>query len=215
MAASATGNVSKKDLGGLIKAAASGDESAARRLISPFVTADEKLLAHGISAKFGLISTYDFLFLTDQRIGDLQITPFTGDLNVEVAYLRNLDAFVLSQPAFPLLLRLGMALCYPLLPLFAYGSVVAPTVDAGLTFVVSQSISIGVALLVLYLVHAAINPAIRRVFLRFMKSGLFCKLRGSPIGVLIFADRNKFEMLTSVTRLLTNAKKQLDNMSDA
>ena len=200
--------VAKAELKHLIIQAAKGDDSAARRLISPFIHPEEKLLHYGISASFGLIRTYDFLFLTDRRIGDLEITPLTGALNVEVAYVQKIDAFVLTQPAFPLLLRLLMLALYPFCTIGAFLLCVSPGFG-----VISILCGALLAVLSVLLVLFAVNPALKRAFLRFKKSGLWCKLQGNPVGVLIFADRDKFGMLTTVTRHLTEVKRQLDKVA--
>jgi uncharacterized membrane protein (DUF485 family) len=209
-----TDSVRKSDLKRLIVAASTGDSVAAKRLISPFVAPEERLLMHGISAKFGLFPTYDFFFLTDRRIADLEITPFTGNLNIEVAYLQNMDAFVLRQPAFPLLLRLFFFLLYLILPIgflafavsFLGDSLQLPTL---LVITVGAFGAVGSGALVFFV----ITPLIKRGFLRFNKSGLWIKLRGTNVGTLIFADRGKFELLTSITRTMTDVKRQLDKLA--
>lgn len=205
--------VGKRDLKHLIKASASGDDHAARRLVSPFINSDERLLIYGISAKFGLIPTYDFLFLTDRRIGDLEITPLTGNLNVEVAFLQKIDAFVLSQPAFPLLLRAGMWMIYPLLALYGFAQASSIGYQLGSSDSLSIIVALGLSVIGILIGFYAINPAIRRAFLRLKKSGLWCKLQGNPVGVLIFADRDKFSLLASVTRQVTEVKRQLDKVA--
>src|SRR5262245_24075453 len=96
--------VKKHELRRLIHRAGKGDEDSARRLVSPFVSHGEKLINFGVSAKFGIIRTYDFVFLSDRQIGDLRITPLTGNLIVGIAYLSAIDVLVLAQPAYPLLL---------------------------------------------------------------------------------------------------------------
>jgi hypothetical protein len=203
----------KTELNQLIKQAAAGSDEAARRLVSPFVHPDEKLLHYGISASFGLIKTYDFLFLTDRRIGDLEVTALTGNLNVEVAFLQKIDAFVLSQPSFPLLLRLTMLFFYPLFAVSGFFVIQSFAYEAGWSNAMSITLGVLVAVLAALLVRFAINPNIMRAFLRFKKSGLWCKLQGNPVGILIFADRNKFAMLTEVTRLVSDVKRQLDKIA--
>lgn len=188
----------------LIKGAARGDEQQIRQLVSPFLCDGETVLDCAVTAKLGLIPTYDFAFLTDRRIGDLQITPLTGNLSVEVAYLHKIDAFVLIQPAFPILLRLFMVLLYLLAPLIA----MAPAFRFR-TFL-TLLISTVVIVLVNTLIAVAIIPIIRRVYLRFKKSGIWLKLTGSHMGVLIFADRDKFAILTKLSRRLSEIKRQLD-----
>jgi hypothetical protein len=200
-------SVRKAELNRLIIAAASGDADSSKRLISPFVTPEEKLLMYGMSAKFGFFPTYDFYFLTDRRIGDLQITPLTGNLNVEVAYIQKIDAFVLSQPAFPIWFRLLLAFMYILMP-FGIFMLIEGLMNLPLPVVVLFGLpaAAGGA----YLVFLFVNPALKRLFLRLKKSGLWLKLHGSPMGVLIFADRNKFELLTSLSRALSDVKRHLD-----
>lgn len=207
-------SVRKSELKRLILAASAGDSEAAKRLIAPFVAPEEKLLMHGISAKFGLFPTYDFYFLTDRRIGDLEITPFTGNLNVEVAYLQKIDAFVLSQPAFPLLLRLFLGMMYLVVPAGCF-SLIAPLFRDAMGLENPPAMILGgiAAAGAMVLVALAINPAIKRAFLRLKKSGLWIKLQGNPIGILIFADRNKFELLTSLTRTMSDVKRQLDKIA--
>lgn len=196
--------LTKKELSQLIKKAAAGDDESARRLISPFVTPEETVLEYGISACFGLIKTYDFLFVTDRRIGDLEITPLTGGLNVEIAYLQKIDALVLSQPAFPILLRLGMVFLY------VYGAIGAFGLTGFAPDAFSVIIGLILAAIAVALVHFVVNPLIKRTFLRLRKSGIFLKLYGNPVGVLIFADRDKFQMLTRVASHVTAVKRQLD-----
>ena len=201
--------VQKRELKNLIRQAASGDDASARRLVSPFINPDETLRHYGVSGKFGIIPTYDFLFLTDRRIGDIEITPMNGNLNVEVAYIQKIDAFVLSQPAFPLLLKLFMLMLYPLAAITAFGPATAIAGD----LLVSLVIGVPAAALAVLLVFFAINPAIKRLFLRLKKSGLWCKLNGHPVGVYIFSDRDKFGLLTEITRELTEVKRQLDKVA--
>lgn len=207
-------SVRKAELKRLIVSAASGDLTAVRRLIGPFVAPEEKLLMHGVSAKFGIFPTYDFYFLTDRRIGDLEVTPLTGNLNVEVAYIQKIDAFVLSQPAFPILFRLFMAFMYLFLPLGFY-SLTAAFFGGLLGFPTTVAIVFGIAAAIgaVLLVFVAVNPALKRAFLHFKKSGLWLKLNGNPVGILIFADRGKFELLTSLTRKLSDVKRQLDKVA--
>jgi hypothetical protein len=188
----------------VIKGAARGDEQHIRQLVSPFLCDGETVLDCAVTAKLGLIPTYDFAFLTDRRIGDLQITPLTGNLSVEVAYLHKIDAFVLIQPAFPILLRLFMVLLYLVAPLVAMGPVFSTR-----TFL---ALFLGTVAIVLFntLVAVAIIPIIKRVYLRFKKSGIWLKLTGSHMGVLIFADRDKFAVLTRLSRRMSEVKRQLD-----
>ena len=60
------------------------------------------------------------------------------------------------------------------------------------------------------LVRFALSPAVRRVFLRFRKSGMFLKLTGGSIGTHILADRNKMTEMSSLSRQITDLKRRLD-----
>lgn len=192
-----------QQLKSLIKGAAAGNKQDIQRLLSPFITEGETVIDCDVTAKFGLIPTYDFAFLTDRRIGDLAITPLTGNLNVEVAFLNKIDAYWLVQPAFPILLRMFMGGLYLLLPVMA----LEPALRNGWT-------GLFIALLVVFLgnliVAGVINPIIKRTWLRFKKSGLLLKLTGSGHGVLIFSDRDKFAMLSRMSRQITELKRRLD-----
>jgi hypothetical protein len=218
----------KRELRKLIHRAGKGDEEAARRLVSPFVSQGEKLVNFGVSAKFGIIRTYDFVFLSDRQIGDLRITPLSGNLSVGIAYLRAIDVVVLSQPAYPLLLRLFMLSSYlwvsaglwwvaRAITLWAFGDVLFPNQNPTASLL---TLGLGYGLwglavvLGLFLAFVAVNPAIKRAFLHFKKSGLWLMFRGTPTGLLIFADRNKFEMLTRLTRQVSELKRILDSRSD-
>jgi len=191
------------DLKGLIRRAADGDDAALRRLLAPFIGSDETLLLHEITAKMGLFTTYDFAFLTNRRVGDLEVTPFTGGLNVEVAYLDKIDAFAVIQPAFPISLRVLMFLLYAAPPVFF----LAPGFAAG----GGSLLLAGIAATALWLplTWKAINPTLRRLFLRFKKSGLFLKLTGSMSGTLIFADRNKLAILNRLATGIGEARRKL------
>lgn len=188
----------------LIRGAAQGDEQMIRQLIAPFLCDGERVLDFAVTAKMGLIPTYDFAFLTDRRIGDLEITPLTGNLNVEVAYVHKVDAFVLMQPAFPILLRLFMIALYLIWPALMIGYVLS---TRGFLALAIGTLSI---VLVNLVVGLAIIPGIKRVYLRFRKSGIWLKLTGSAMGVLIFADRDKFATLTRLSRRLSEVKRQFD-----
>jgi hypothetical protein len=187
-------SASKAHIKSLVNRAAKGDEVAIRELLQPFIADDEQVLQFGLTAKLGLIPSYDFAFLTDEKIGDLQITPLTGNISVEVARLKHIDAYHLSQPAFPILLRLLLVILYA-------GAVVFPLAALEGNFV----IAIPIALCLIAFVHFAVWPALKYAFLRFKKSGLWCKVGGFPIGVLIFADRNQFEFMTRLARNMTIA----------
>ena len=198
---------STKDLKALIKGAARGDKDQIQQLIAPFISDDEKLIECAVTAKLGLITTYDFAFLTDRRIADLEITPLTGNLNVESAFLHKIDAYVLLQPAIPILLRLFMLGLYLVVPLLAISMV----------FSIGGWVAIALAALAIVicnvLIGIAINPLIKRIILRFKKSGLWLKLTGSATGVLIFADRDKFSVLTKLARSLSDLKRTLDTQA--
>ncbi len=203
----------KAELKRLIKQAAGGDTEAAKQLIGPFIADDEELITHGITAEFGLIKTYDFVFLTNKRMGDLEITPLTGNLTVEIAYLERVDAIVISQPAFPLLLRLAIWLSYPIVPVvtFLFMQSFFLAYDLELFSWVAGGMGAAVALFVL---HRAFIPSVRRIFLRFKKSGIWLKLYGHPVGVLVFADRNRFAMLTSLARMVSELRSRLRTEAD-
>lgn len=188
----------------LIKGAAKGDEQQLRRLVAPFLTEGETLIDCAFTAKFGLIPAYDFAFLTDRRIGDIEITPLTGNLRVEVAFLHKVDAMILFQPAFPILLRLGMLVLYLIVPFFAIP----------LALTANSLLAIAIAAVVIFLanlvVSSVINPIIKRTFLRFKKSGLWLKLTGTFVGTLIFSDRDRFAIVSRFARQLSDLKRQLD-----
>ena len=209
--------VTKRDLQALIKGAATGDKEQTERLLSPFLTPGERLVWSGVTAKMGLISVYDFGFLTDRRVGDLQITPLTGDLSVEVCYLQHIDAMVITQPAFSLKLWAGIIAAYPLWVAAAIGfSYVAGATtyefldNNTLAMFVFVAGAIGLSLLGIIGWTFFGIPAVRRGFLRYRKSGLWLKLRHSDIGSLIFADRNRFGLLAALTRMVTEQKRLLD-----
>ncbi len=191
-----------KELKHLIRGAARGDQKQIERLLSPFLLESETLKDCALTAKMGLIPTYDFAFLTDRRIGDLEITPLTGNLVVEVAFLHKIDAFSIIQPAFPILLRLFMFGLYFVPPLMAM-SIVLSLGWLGL------AIAACVVFLANLIVSCVINPVIRRMYLRFKKSGIVLAISGH-FNTLIFADRNKFALLTRIASQLSEIKRQLD-----
>lgn len=168
-----TPTLDKNDLKALIERAAQGNQDAAKKLVSPFISSDEKLLEFGLSAKLGLIKTYDFVFLTDRCVGDLEVTPLNGNLNVEVAYLQKIDAYVLNQPAFPLGLRFSLIMLYPGMAYLAFAFSHFLVVEL-LLHSRSTAHAVGILSILLALVatHFAFIPAIKRGFLRFKKSGL-------------------------------------------
>jgi hypothetical protein len=111
------------------------------------------------------------------------------------------------QPAIPILLRLLMLSLY----------LVAPLMAISVVFSIDGWIPIALAALAIVvcnvLIGVAINPLIKRIFLRFKKSGLWLKLTGSSVGVLIFADRDKFSVLTKLARSLSDLKRTLDTQA--
>lgn len=198
---------STRDLKALIKGAARGDEEQIRQLIAPFISDDEKLIDYAVTAKFGLITTYDFAFLTDRRIGDLEITPMTGHLHHMCAYIHKIDAYIIVQPAIPILLRLFMLGLHLVVPLLG----ISFALSIGRWEVISLA---ALAILICNtLISVGVNPLIRRVYLRFKKSGLWLILNGSSMGVLIFADRDKFSVLTKLARSLSDLKRTLDTQA--
>jgi hypothetical protein len=214
---SSAATISKQDLRRLIAEAASGEREKIERLISPFLIPEERLLWCGITAKIGLIPTYDFGFVTNRRIGDLQITPLTGNLNVEVCDLARIDAYVLVQPAIPIWMWLVMGVVYPLAALAAwmmFGYFFRTLFRLQLGFVyfyfpwtLVRLSAVSGALVVTFF---AVVPWLKRLYLRLRKSGLWLKLRGSWKGTLIFADRDKFAALTAMSRVVTEQKRLLD-----
>lgn len=103
------------ELKSIIKDAGTGDVDAIQKLLQPFLSEEEKLISCGLTGKFGIFPTYDFYFLTDKRVGDLEITPFTGSINIEAAYLDRIGAYVINQPHIGLLLRVCLLALYCLL----------------------------------------------------------------------------------------------------
>lgn len=87
------------DLKEIIQEASEGNKSAIKKLIKPFLGSDETLINSGISGQFGMfIKVYNFYFLTNQRVGDITIAPFTGELNIEVAFLDDIKSYTIIQP---------------------------------------------------------------------------------------------------------------------
>ena len=214
--------VTKQSLLQLINGAAGGDQQKIQQLVAPFITSDERLLWCGVTAKLGLLPTYDFAFITDRRVGDLEVTPFTGSLNVEACYLQHIDYCVIKQPAMPLwmwMLRLSMYVLFPMMIGVVYRLITMPlwylSRESELVYAISSVIPWFVLSLAIYVASLAavpliVNPIIVRIYLRLKKSGIWLKLRGSRLGLLIFSDRHKFGTLTSVCRLVADQKRILD-----
>jgi hypothetical protein len=199
----------KDEINQLIWMAADGDQEAARRLVSPFVSKGETLINFGLSAKFGIFPTYDFFFLTERQVGDLQVTPLTGDLDVETAYLRNISAMVLRQPAISIMFRMFMWSVYVWLP-FALYSIASLLFGALIGNAFGSFLSVLCGIAGLPLAYFAFNPSLVRAYLHFRKSGLYLILTASQMGVLIFADRNKFELMSRLTRQVSELKRKID-----
>lgn len=210
--------LTKKGLKALIKEAAQGDSAKIERLIAPFLSSQERLLWCGISARSGLLTTYDFAFLTDQRIGDLEVTPLTGNLNVEICYLQDIDAYVIAQPSITAKVWLALLATYPFV-LWAAG-VISALVATLITELVGMERDsmfyiflalaplVSLALLIPWTIY--LKAGITRLLLHFKKSGIWLKLRATEVGTLIFADRDKFAMITSLARMMTEQKRALD-----
>lgn len=208
-----TDTIKRRELKKLIHSAGNGNMDAIKQLIMPMITDEEQLLLYGVSAKFGLIKTYDFYFLTDRRVGDMEVTPFTGDIAVEIAYLHKIDAIVLKQPAFPLLMRLFIGFCYVFFPITLCGLTIYGLVESFRIDTVLSIISgIAMGILILWFFIKAAVPAIVRGFLKLNKSGIWLKLSGSVIGVLIFADRDKFDLIVSLSKRVSDMKRNLDKI---
>jgi hypothetical protein len=208
---------SKQELKQLIAQAAGGDRERIERLIRPFLTPDERLIWCGLTAKLGLIPTYDFAFITDRRIGDLEVTPLTGNLHVEMSYLQHIDAYVMIQPAFPLWMWGLLGGMYPFAALAVWlVSRILPMLmhEMGFYFsfwfLLATVFRLGLVVAGLAAVYFVINPAIIRLFLRLKKSGLWLKLRGTVAGARIFADRDRFGVLANMARIVTEQKRVLD-----
>lgn len=194
----------RKYLKRLIKEASRGESERLRTLMGPFVSEDEDFLSWGITARMGFIPRYNFYFLTDRRVGDLEVTPLTGNLNVEMAYLHKIDAVVIRQPSI-ILLRILFAAMYVLA--VAWGAFVSSQAP------VAASIGWAVALVVLALlfIQFIVYPIVKRIVLRFRKSGMSLKLTGSGGETFLFADRSKMSTLADLSRRIANLKRQLDS----
>ncbi|WP_372364609.1 hypothetical protein [Candidatus Uabimicrobium sp. HlEnr_7] len=95
------------DLKEIIQSASEGNKSAIKKLIKPFLGSDEVLVTSGMSGQFGMfIKVYNFYFLTNQRVGDITITPFTGELNIEVAFLDDIKSYTIVQPYISLTFKM-------------------------------------------------------------------------------------------------------------
>lgn len=205
----------KQDLLRLIQGAATGDRQQIERLLAPFMTPGERLIWAGVSGKMGLLTTYDFAFLTDRRVGDLEVTPLTGNLSVEVCYLKDIDAMKISQPAIAITMWTWIAAGYPLwiflgttISLFTVGFATDFRGQISFYVFVFGAFMLSVLMIVAWTIFGI--DMMRRWTLRHRKSGIWLKLRGSGIGSLIFADRDKFAMLTSLVRMITEQKRLLD-----
>lgn len=204
-----TGDGPKRRLLNLIQAAAGGDEDAQRALLDPFLAEGEALLEFGLSAKMGILTTYDFYFVTNLRVGDLEVTPFTGALNVEAAFIRDCPAFVLNQPSIPITLRLWFLGMYLVSAGFAFVLVMFPPVffgllggDRPLALILGAFAFAGLA----YVVHHLLIPGVKRAFLRFRKSGVFVMTSSGGMGILVFADRDRFGLMASLTRRMVELR---------
>jgi hypothetical protein len=209
--------ISKQDLKRLVAEAGTGNPQKIERLISPFLTSGERLMWCGISGKIGLFPTYDFAFVTDRRIGDLEINPLTGHVNVEVCYLQHIDACAVIQPAFPIWMWGILAAMYPIawyavsLGLWMFATFLRELeLYTIYQYFPWMLVRFGLRIALLASVYAIINPGLKRFYLRFKKSGLWLKLRGGSQGTFIFADRDKFSLLATMTRVITEQKRQLD-----
>jgi hypothetical protein len=204
----AAGRVRKQgaSLKRLIKEASRGQSDEMQTLLRPFVSEEEEFVSWGISSRLGLIPRYNFYFLTDRRVGDLEITPLTGNFNVEMAYLHKIDAVAIRQPSL-ILMRLALLALYALV--IAYG-----VAGAYIGFTDEESgivaLSVAGAVAGVLLVRFVFSPAIRRIFLRFRKSGMFLKLTGGSDGTYILADRNKMTEMSGLSRQITDLKRTLD-----
>jgi hypothetical protein len=183
----------------LIRDAARGNPEAIETLLEPLLSEGETLISFGLGAKLGLIPTFDFYFLSDIRIGDLQVTPLTGALNIESAYLNKIHAFSINQPAISIWLRLFILSLYLLIPFATYSLLTLLPIAGQLLGFISAVFSV-------FVVYKFLTPWVKRVYLRFMKSGILIKLVGNPAGVLIFADRTKVQELIQLTKLMMTSR---------
>lgn len=187
----------------LIKEASRGQSDRVRTLMGPFVSEDEQFLSSGITARMGLIPRYNFYFLTDRRVGDLEVTPLTGNLNVEMAYLHKIDAVLIRQPSI-ILLRVVFAILYSL----TVGWPVVTALNVGDEDVIAlTAAAAGLALLFLRFI---VYPVVKRIVLRFRKSGMLFKLTGSAGATYLFADRSKMSTLAELSQRIAKLKRQLD-----
>lgn len=196
----------RRYLKSVIRQAAAGDDNQLQTLLRPFLTDREELLKWGIASRTGVIPRYDFYFLTDRRVGDIEIVPLTGSFNVEVAYLQKIDAIVVRQPAI-VLLRIAVALLY----LSAIISGVAGVLR-GLNLEDNAMLGLSLAgsATALLLIHFVIAPALKRIVLRFLKSGMFFKLTGGASGTFILADRAKMNEMLGLSSEIAEIKRNLD-----
>lgn len=187
----------------LIKEASRGNSDRLRALMAPFVSEGEQFLSSGITARMGIVPRYNFYFLTDRRVGDLEVTPLTGNLDMEMAYLHRIDAMVIRQPSI-IVIRAVFAILYFL------------TIAAGVGYAIfrpddqANLLSVAGVLVTLLFLRFVISPIVRRIVLRFRKSGMVLKLTGSSESTYIFADRSKMSTLSDLARRIADLKRQLD-----
>lgn len=161
------------DLKDIINEASQGNKSAIKKLIKPFLGSDEVLITSGISGEFGVfMKVYNFYFLTNQRVGDITITPFTGELNIEVAFLDDIKSYTIVQPHISITFKLLTWSLYP------------------------------------FIIGFFLNSSLKRVYLKYKKSGLFIKF-GDFGGTHIFFDRERFSALANLSNTLNNARKRI------
>lgn len=202
----------KKQLSKLIRQAARGNYEAIQALLLPLLSEDENLIAFGLGAKMGFLPTYDFYFLTNFRVGDLQVTPWIGALHIESAYLDRIDSFAINQPPISIVLRLAIAILYLLTVSYVIQfSIVLGSTPLGIWWTIAIMAPILAALLLL--IYKAITPFIKRVYLRICKSGITIRIYANPQGVLIFSDRTKVQELIQMTKLMMAAKSAHDAKS--
>lgn len=196
----------RRYLRALLKEAIRGEREGVQKLLRPFVSENEEFLSWGITAKLGLIPRYNFYFLTDRRVGDLEITPLTGNFMVEMAYLHKIDALIIRQPSI-ILLRLALIILYGLVLVTGLVAAFEANSSEDLVFLVA---SLALTALAVVVVRFVVSPFVKRVFLHFRKSGMLLKLTGGEVGTFIFADRTKMSELANLSRQITDIKRKLD-----
>jgi hypothetical protein len=190
----------------LIRGAGRGDSEQVQQLLRPFISEEERFVSWGTSARLGFIPRYNFYFLTDRRVGDLDVTPLTGRFNVEMAYLHKIDAIVIRQPAI-VWLRIALIIMYA----FIAASTLAVAYqirESGSDALKAGIVAAGV--LSFLVAHYLISPMVKRIVLRFHKSGMFLKLTGGSEGTYIFADRRKLPEMSGLSRAISELKRSLD-----